>query len=83
MQGSQVVMVARRRWNPLIPFIEFGLMQRGTSFTLRSVLEDFLGRVFRRIRMLSHLRPFERYDEPETLPCSIRLICLMSADGGQ
>jgi len=32
--------------------------------------------------MLSHLRSSERYDEPETLPSSIRLICLTGADGG-
>jgi hypothetical protein len=33
--------------------------------------------------MLSHLRSCERYDEPETLPSSICLICPTSADGGQ
>jgi signal transduction histidine kinase len=32
--------------------------------------------------MLSHLRSCERYDEPETLPSSICLICPTSADGG-
>jgi hypothetical protein len=47
------------------------------------VLDDLLSRIFRQIRMLSHLRSCERYDEPETLPSSIPLICLMSADGGQ
>src|SRR4029078_12145440 len=47
------------------------------------VLDDLLGRILRQIGMLSHLRSCERYDEPETLPSSIRLICLMSADGGQ
>jgi hypothetical protein len=33
--------------------------------------------------LLSHLRSYERYDEPETLPYSIRPFCPMSADGGQ
>ena len=33
--------------------------------------------------MLSHLRSCERYDEPETLPSSICLVCPTSADGGQ
>ena len=47
------------------------------------VADDLLGRILRRIGMLSHLRSFERYDEPETIPSSIRPICLMSADGGQ
>src|ERR1035437_7247401 len=47
------------------------------------VLDDLLSRIFRQIRILSHLRSCERYDEPETLPSSIPLICLMSADGGQ
>jgi hypothetical protein len=32
--------------------------------------------------LLSHLRSYERYDEPETLPYSIRPFCPMSADGG-
>jgi hypothetical protein len=32
--------------------------------------------------MLSYRRSFERYDEPETIPSSIRPFCLMSADGG-
>src|SRR6476469_5949986 len=31
---------------------------------------------------LAHLRSCERYDEPETLPSSICLICPTSADGG-
>jgi hypothetical protein len=30
--------------------------------------------------LLSHLRSYERYDEPETLPYSIRPFCPMSAD---
>ena len=42
------------------------------------VLDDLLGRLFRQIRMLSHLRSVERYDEPETIPSSIRPFCLMS-----
>jgi hypothetical protein len=33
--------------------------------------------------LLSHLRSYERYDEPETLPYSIRPFCPMSADAGQ
>jgi hypothetical protein len=33
--------------------------------------------------LLSHLRSYERYDEPETLPYSIHPVCPMSADGGQ
>ncbi|HWZ38440.1 MAG TPA: hypothetical protein VNY08_09090, partial [Bradyrhizobium sp.] len=47
------------------------------------VLDDLLGRILRQIAMLSHLRSCERYDEPETLPSSICLICPTSADGGQ
>src|SRR4029078_12873470 len=47
------------------------------------VLDDLLGRILRQIGMLSHLRSCERYDEPETLPSSICLICPTSADGGQ
>src|SRR5207344_2206586 len=46
------------------------------------VLYDLLGRILRQIGMLSHLRSCERYDEPETLPSSICLICPTSADGG-
>jgi hypothetical protein len=33
--------------------------------------------------LLSHLRSYECYDEPETLPYSIHPVCPMSADGGQ
>jgi hypothetical protein len=47
------------------------------------VLDDLLGRILRQIGMLSHLRSCERYDEPETLPSLICLICPTSADGGQ
>ena len=46
------------------------------------VLDDLLGRILRQIGMLSHLRSCERYDEPETLPSLICLICPTSADGG-
>jgi hypothetical protein len=48
---------------------------------LADVLDDLLDPILRQIGMLSHLRSCERYDEPETLPSSIRLICLTSADG--
>src|SRR5271156_4021973 len=47
------------------------------------VLDDLLSRFLRRSSLLSHLRSCERYDEPETLPCSICQFCLTSADGGQ
>ena len=36
-----------------------------------------------RSSLLSHLRSYERYDEPETLPSSIHPFCPISADGGQ
>ncbi len=52
--------------------------QRPTEYCLRvarDVLDDLLGRILRQIGMLSQLRSCERYDEPETLPSSICLIC--------
>ena len=47
------------------------------------VLDNFLRRVLQWSGLLSHLRSYERYDEPETLPYSIRPFCPMSAVGGQ
>ena len=37
-----------------------------------NVLDNLLSRFFRSSGLLSHLRSYERYDEPETLPYSIR-----------
>ena len=59
--------------------------QRPTEYCLRvarDVLDDLLGRILRQIGMLSQLRSCERYDEPETLPSSICLICptVLTAD---
>src|SRR3954467_10431656 len=47
------------------------------------VLDNLLSRFLQWSGLLSHLRSYERYDEPETLPYSIRPFCPMSADGGQ
>jgi hypothetical protein len=44
------------------------------------VLDNFFSRFLRWSGLLSHLRSYERYDEPETLPYSIRPFCPMSAD---
>src|SRR3954465_14217993 len=46
------------------------------------VLDNLLSRFLQWSGLLSHLRSYERYDEPETLPYSIRPFCPMSADGG-
>src|SRR5436190_6952936 len=47
------------------------------------VLDNLLSRFLQWSGLLSHLRSYERYDEPETLPYSIHPVCPMSADGGQ
>ena len=47
------------------------------------VLDNLLSRFLQWSGLLSHLRSYERYDEPETLPYSIHPVCAMSADGGQ
>ena len=47
------------------------------------VLDNLLSRFLQWSGLLSHLRSYECYDEPETLPYSIRPFCPMSADGGQ
>src|SRR3954463_354922 len=44
------------------------------------VLDNLLSRFLQWSDLLSHLRSCERYDEPETLPYSIRPFCPMSAD---
>ena len=46
------------------------------------VLDNLLSRFLQWSGLLSHLRSYERYDEPETLPYSIRPFCPMSADAG-
>src|SRR3954453_6003287 len=46
------------------------------------VLDNLLSRFLQWSGLLSHLRSYERYDEPETLPYSIPPFCPMSADGG-
>jgi hypothetical protein len=63
--------------------LEFLLIPLAFGVGVTCVSMDLLGRILRQIGMLSHLRSCERYDEPETLPSSIRLICPTSADGGQ
>ena len=45
--------------------------------------DNLLSRFLQWSGLLSHLRSYERYDEPETLPYSIHPVCPMSADGGQ
>src|SRR4029077_13736113 len=55
------------------------MLARRPSDVLNNLLSWFL----RCSGLLSHLRSCERYDEPETLPYSIRPFCPMSADGGQ
>ena len=44
-------------------------------------MDNLLSRFLQWSGLLSHLRSYERYDEPETLPFSIRAFCPMSADG--
>src|SRR3954469_4129297 len=46
------------------------------------VLDNLVSRFLQWSGLLSHLRSYERYDEPETLPYSIHPVCPMSADGG-
>ena len=46
------------------------------------VLNNLLSWFLRCSGLLSQLRSCERYDEPETLPYSVRPFCPMSADGG-
>src|SRR4029077_16951279 len=55
------------------------MLARRPSDVLNNLLSWFL----RCSGLLSHLRSCERYDEPETLPYSIRPFCPMSADAGQ
>ena len=47
------------------------------------ILHDLFGRFSHRPGTLSHLRCFQRHDEPEILPSSIRQICPIGADSGQ
>ena len=85
--------ISPARWQRSIT-LPFGRESGGPRFSSRpsafrsrssrrppALLDNFLSRVLQWSGLLSHLRSCERYDEPETLPYSIRRP--MSADGGQ